>query len=84
MASGSIDPEHVDPFKLIQCVLCSKLVFKSSHHCFRCGKCAYEFDHHCKYLNVCIGGSNYVAFLRLLTTFVLYSCLLLGLTLTQE
>jgi hypothetical protein len=60
------------------------LVFKSSHHCFRCGKCAHDFDHHCKYLNVCIGRSNYIGFLRLLATYILYNFLLIGLVFLQE
>ena len=66
------------------CVLCNHLVLKTSHHCFRCRRCAHDFDHHCKYLNVCIGGANYILFLRLLATFILYNCLIIVLTLFQE
>lgn len=81
---GKVNAESVDPEKLIFCILCDHLVYKSSHHCFRCGKCASDFDHHCKYLNVCIGESNYVGFLRLLATYILYDVLLIVLVFQQE
>jgi len=28
-------------------------------HCWSCNKCVTGFDHHCRYLNQCIGESNY-------------------------
>lgn len=34
---GKVNSESVDPEKLIFCILCDHLVYKSSHHCFRCG-----------------------------------------------
>lgn len=82
--SGTLSPEEVEPEQMLYCVLCDQLVLKTSRHCFRCGRCAHEFDHHCKYLNVCVGGTNYVYFLRLLATFILYNCLLIVMTLLQE
>mmetsp|Transcript_82364 Transcript_82364/g.233364 ORF Transcript_82364/g.233364 Transcript_82364/m.233364 type:complete len:410 (-) Transcript_82364:55-1284(-) len=32
-------------------------------HCQTCGKCTEDFDHHCRYLNVCVGGRTYSAWL---------------------
>lgn len=32
-------------------------------HCSICNKCVENFDHHCKWLNNCIGGRNYPAFI---------------------
>jgi len=32
-------------------------------HCQTCGKCTADFDHHCRYLNVCVGGRTYPAWL---------------------
>jgi hypothetical protein len=72
LLTGALQPEGVDPDQLLFCILCDGLVSKHSHHCFRCRRCAADFDHHCKYLNVCVGGANYIQFLRLLASFMLY------------
>ena len=58
---------------MVFCVLCNQLVLKTSYHCWKCSKCINNIDHHCKYLNCCIANDNYIAFLRLLTIFILYS-----------
>jgi len=40
-------------------------------HCWSCNKCVTDFDHHCKYLNTCIGGSNYRPWVLFIVTLVL-------------
>ena len=53
--------------------MCSSIVLKTSYHCWKCNQCSDGIDHHCKYLNCCIAQENYIAFLRLLSVFILYS-----------
>ena len=84
LLTGTLCSEGIEPEGLHFCILCEGLVFNSSHHCFRCRECAYDFDHHCKYLNVCVGGSNYLPFLGLLGSFILYCIAAIVLTLLQE
>lgn len=55
------------PTNLTLCQLCHAYVNKSSKHCGRCNKCVIGFDHHCKWLNNCIGKSNYRLFFSFVT-----------------
>lgn len=48
------------------CTSCQTNVSALSKHCARCGRCIAKFDHHCKWLNNCIGESNYRKFVALL------------------
>lgn len=36
-------------------------------HCWSCNKCVIGFDHHCRYLNQCIGASNYRQWITCIT-----------------
>eukprot|EP00915_Cephaloidophora_sp_WS-2016_P006709 GHVH01009067.1.p1 GENE.GHVH01009067.1~~GHVH01009067.1.p1 ORF type:complete len:503 (-),score=45.35 GHVH01009067.1:662-2170(-) len=56
------------------CLVCGAVSSKSKH-CRACNKCVNRFDHHCKWLNNCIGHSNYKSFICLLCTVVVYSLL---------
>lgn len=37
-----------------------------SKHCGSCNRCVSGFDHHCRWLNNCIGESNYRYFFKLI------------------
>ncbi|OMJ74695.1 hypothetical protein SteCoe_26339 [Stentor coeruleus] len=48
------------------CTVCKSYVSKTSKHCGQCDRCVENFDHHCKWLNNCIGKSNYKLFIFLI------------------
>ncbi|XP_020599637.1 probable protein S-acyltransferase 19 [Phalaenopsis equestris] len=50
------------------CTLCNAEVCKFSKHCRSCDKCVDGFDHHCRWLNNCVGRKNYVTFISLMAT----------------
>ncbi|KAI5339883.1 hypothetical protein L3X38_019156 [Prunus dulcis] len=50
------------------CTLCNAEVRKFSKHCRSCDKCVDGFDHHCRWLNNCVGHKNYVTFICLMAT----------------
>ncbi|KAI3988650.1 hypothetical protein MKX01_027014 [Papaver californicum] len=50
------------------CTLCNAEVQKFSKHCRSCDKCVDGFDHHCRWLNNCVGRKNYVTFISLMAT----------------
>ncbi|CAL1383628.1 unnamed protein product [Linum trigynum] len=50
------------------CTLCNAEVHKFSKHCRSCDKCVDGFDHHCRWLNNCVGRKNYISFITLMAT----------------
>ncbi|GAV86458.1 zf-DHHC domain-containing protein [Cephalotus follicularis] len=50
------------------CTLCNAEVRKFSKHCRSCDKCVDGFDHHCRWLNNCVGRKNYITFVCLMAT----------------
>jgi hypothetical protein len=53
------------------CFYCKAFVDESSKHCRPCNRCTIGFDHHCKWLNNCVGQTNY-------KTFILFVMAVLG------
>lgn len=43
----------------------------------RCNRCASIFDHHCKFVNNCVGESNYSTFIKLIVSVQVYECFLI-------
>ncbi|KAJ4981605.1 hypothetical protein NE237_032442 [Protea cynaroides] len=54
------------------CTLCNAEVRKFSKHCRSCDKCVDGFDHHCRWLNNCVGRKNYVTFICLMATSLIW------------
>ncbi|XP_045519024.1 palmitoyltransferase ZDHHC11 [Pieris brassicae] len=63
-----------------RCHLCNIYTSdKKTKHCGICNKCVYKFDHHCKWLNNCVGGRNYLAFIGCVITALFISVFTLSL-----
>lgn len=67
-----------------RCHLCNiKTTSSRTKHCSVCNKCVGKFDHHCKWLNHCIGGRNYVAFLMCVVSAVIAALVILAAAITE-
>nr|XP_014276169.1 probable palmitoyltransferase ZDHHC1 [Halyomorpha halys] len=83
-ASSTAVPEfdrskHAHVIENGRCHLCNiETSGPRTKHCSVCNKCVGRFDHHCKWLNHCIGGRNYVAFLVCVVSAVLACLLIVG------
>lgn len=55
------------------CNVCERHVHPGTKHCWQCNKCIEGFDHHCKWLNTCIGLSNYKPFFMLLWSALIFT-----------
>lgn len=54
------------------CMLSNAEVRKFSKHCRSCDKCVDGFDHHCRWLNNCVGRKQYVTFIWLMATSLIW------------
>ena len=60
--------------------MCESHIDSRSKHCRECNRCVAVFDHHCQWLNNCIGQYNYRLFFNLVGFYLLYSFMILALT----
>ncbi|CAI9115195.1 OLC1v1016034C1 [Oldenlandia corymbosa var. corymbosa] len=61
------------------CTLCNAEVRKFSKHCRSCDKCVDGFDHHCRWLNNCVGRKNYITFVCLMASslvWLIFECVM--------
>ncbi|KAL0272180.1 UNVERIFIED_CONTAM: hypothetical protein PYX00_005257 [Menopon gallinae] len=76
--------KHAHVIENGRCHLCNiKTKGPRTKHCSVCNKCIDKFDHHCKWLNHCIGGRNYPAFLVCVITAVVASLLVVGVSVLE-
>ncbi|XP_077246931.1 putative protein S-acyltransferase 19 isoform X2 [Tasmannia lanceolata] len=64
------------------CTLCNAEVRKFSKHCRSCDKCVDGFDHHCRWLNNCVGRKNYITFVSLMASSLVWLMVECGVGIT--
>ncbi|PKA62093.1 putative S-acyltransferase [Apostasia shenzhenica] len=71
--------EHQGGEDALFCTLCNAEVRKFSKHCRSCDKCVDGFDHHCRWLNNCVGRKNYITFISLMATSLIWLIIEFGI-----
>ena len=69
--------------KLKFCETCNVFRPLRTSHCHDCNNCVLGFDHHCKWLGTCIGKRNYSFFFIFVLFTMVYSTLILVLSIIQ-
>lgn len=76
--------KHAHVIENGRCHLCNiKTSSPKTKHCSVCNKCVDHFDHHCKWLNHCIGGRNYIAFLICVVSAVAATLVVVGVSVLE-
>lgn len=76
--------KHLHVIENGRCHLCNiDASSKRTKHCSVCNKCVASFDHHCKWLNNCVGGRNYAAFIVCLVSAITAALIVLGVSVTE-
>ena len=56
-----------------ECRTCKITKPARSKHCSACDVCVEHFDHHCMWINKCVGKNNYIRFLVMAFTHMVFS-----------